>query len=144
MNVNCSEKLALRIKVIRFTFRWFSESADVYSFILLINLICNMMTLACCTFQLDLQLQHMTKDLGIIVTIFMVTSCNLFIYCYFGKLATESYEEMACCLYNANWTDLSVNLQKYFIIMIANAQRPNKYHGFGVAILDLKLFMGVS
>lgn len=65
---------------------------------------------------------------------------NLFCYCYFGVAATESYEEMSNGLYNSKWSELSVDLQKYFVVMIANAQRPLYYDGFGIAVLDLQTF----
>lgn len=74
----------------------------------------------------------------------MVTVSNLFLYCFFGKLATESFEKSAECLYECNWQDLSVKLQKYLVLMIANSQKPLHYHGFGVAILNLQTFCGVG
>lgn len=69
---------------------------------------------------------------------------NLFLYCYFGKMATHSFEKMASCLYRANWHYFPIELQKYYVIMIGNAQRPLYYHGFGVAILNLETFTKVS
>ena len=70
----------------------------------------------------------------------LVGITNLLIYCYFGKMATESYEKMADCLYECNWLDLSVQLQKHFIIMIGNAQRSIYYHGSGMSVLNLQTF----
>lgn len=69
---------------------------------------------------------------------------NLFVYCYFGKLATESHMKMSDCLYESNWLDLSPKLQKYFIIMIANTQRPIFYHGSGIAVMNLETFTRVN
>lgn len=74
----------------------------------------------------------------------MVGVSNLFVYCFFGKVATESYERMADSLYEANWQNLDVDLQKYFILMIGNAHRPLFYHGFNFAILDLETFSKVN
>lgn len=67
----------------------------------------------------------------------------LFLFCYFGALATESFEEMADSLYESNWPELPVALQKYFIVMIGNMQRTLHYHGFEVASLDLNTFISV-
>lgn len=67
----------------------------------------------------------------------------LFLYCFFGKLAIDSFARMADSLFEANWQDLPINLQKYFILMIANSQKPIYYHGFGVAILNLETFCKV-
>ena len=70
----------------------------------------------------------------------LVSSSNFFVYCFFGKLATDSFAKMSDRLFEAKWQDLQPNLQKYFIIMIANAQRPQNFHGFNVAILNLETF----
>lgn len=68
---------------------------------------------------------------------------HLFAYCYFGKVASESYHKMDQCLFEVNWQDLSIELQKYFIIMMANAQQPLQYSGFGVSVLNLEQFTRV-
>lgn len=69
---------------------------------------------------------------------------NIFLYCFFGKLATESHEEVCDCLYESNWPDLPVELQKSLILMIFNSQREIYYDGFGLAVLDLETFAKVS
>lgn len=68
---------------------------------------------------------------------------NIFLYCYYGKLATESFEDMSNCLYEFKWRKLPVKQQKYIIPMMANAQRPLYYHGFGIVILNLETFCNV-
>lgn len=70
-----------------------------------------------------------------------MSASNLFLYCYFGKLATES--QNSWCLYETNWQNLPLDLQKYFILMIANVQKPLHYHGFKIAVLDLETFTNV-
>lgn len=72
------------------------------------------------------------------------TFLYLFIYCYFGKMATESYTIMADTLFECNWHELNPKLQKYFVIMIAYAQEPMYYHGFGVVVLNLETFTSVN
>lgn len=69
--------------------------------------------------------------------------CILFFYCYFGELATESYEKMADILYESNWYGLPVALQKRFVVMIIDMQQPIHYHGFGIANLNLSSFLAV-
>lgn len=68
----------------------------------------------------------------------------MFVYCFFGKMATESFEQMSICLYESNWTEFSVDLQKYIMLMIQNSQRTLFYHGFGIINLDLMTFCKVS
>lgn len=67
----------------------------------------------------------------------------LFLYSYFGKLATESYEKMCGDLYEFNWHELPNDLKKFFILMIGNAKIPIHYSGFGMFILNLENFAKV-
>lgn len=69
---------------------------------------------------------------------------NLLLYCYLGKTVTESYSKYAECLYELNWTQLPIDLQKYLIVMIQNAQCPLFYHGFNIMTLNLVTFSNVS
>lgn len=82
---------------------------------------------------------------GILFVLMLVSIniLNLFLYCFFGKMATDSFKEMSICLYKTNWQNLPIDLQKFVVLMIGNAQRPLYYHGFGVAILDLETFTKV-
>lgn len=68
---------------------------------------------------------------------------NLFLYCYFGELATESFEKMYHSLNDIIWYKLPIELQKYYILMAANMQIPLHYHGFGIAILNLQTMIKV-
>lgn len=86
------------------------------------------------------QFQHPTFSVALLLTGVLVGMATLFLYCYFGKLAIECYEQMPLCLFQSNWPELPAHLQKYFILMIANAQRPLRYHGFGCTVLDLNTF----
>lgn len=59
---------------------------------------------------------------------------NLFLYWFFEKMATESFEKIYLEIKDRQ--DLSIRLQKHFFPMIISAQRPIHYLGFNVAILD--------
>lgn len=90
-------------------------------------------------------MKHIDKNILTILAATTVSSSNLFIYCYFGKLATESYQKMADCLYDDNnWWLLPIELQKYFLLMNNNMQKLLFYHGFDVAVLNLETFSQVS
>lgn len=73
-----------------------------------------------------------------------ISMLNLLLYCYFGKMATESFEKMSDCVYELNWQVLPINLQKYILIMIINMQKSLYYHGFEVAVLNLNTYLRVS
>lgn len=59
-------------------------------------------------------------------------------------MSIQSYVQMANGLNNCIWYKMPVNLQKYFILMIANAQRPVYYHGFKLIVLSLETFLDVN
>lgn len=86
---------------------------------------------------------HPSFDIIILVTISSLGLLNIFLYCYFGKLATESFEEMSNSLYESNWYKLPIKQQKYILLMMVNAKRPLYYHGFGIVILNLETFCNV-
>lgn len=72
-------------------------------------------------------------------------SCtNLFIHCYLGNQATFNCHSYGDLLYESNWIALSPLHRKYIFVMIANAQRPIHYHGFGIAYLNMELFTKVN
>lgn len=79
-----------------------------------------------------------------LLTAVLVSGSNLFLFCFFGHLATSSFEDMETCLYESNWEVLSTDLKKCFIIILANAQRSLHYSGFGIAYLNLSTFASVS
>lgn len=147
-------------------FRLFIESSHAFSYFILVQMICTVVVLSCAIFQCDLViLLHFPTNLksfnifhgfmhfqlmqnigfGIMFVLMLVSIniLNLFLYCFFGKMATDSFKEMSICLYKTNWQNLPVDLQKFVVLMIGNAQRPLYYHGFGVAILDLETFTKV-
>lgn len=68
----------------------------------------------------------------------------LSLYCYYGKVATDSFDIMGNTLYECNWYRLPLNLQKYFILMIQNAQKSIFYKASGIAILNMETFTKVS
>lgn len=68
---------------------------------------------------------------------------NILLFCFFGKLATENFSRMVNNLFDSDWPNLPVKLQKSFILMIGNAQRPFYFHGLGLIVLNLESFASV-
>lgn len=68
---------------------------------------------------------------------------NLFVFCCFGKLTTESFSNMADCVYNLDWHQFEIDLQKCFILMIQMGRRPLTYEGYGIFSLNLETFTQV-
>lgn len=74
---------------------------------------------------------------------FVIASANPFLYCFYSKNTTENFLKMSDHLFGSNWQQLSPDLQKYFILMIANMNKPLFYHGSGIVVLDLETFRNV-
>lgn len=89
------------------------------------------------------QFQSFSFDVVIAVALILIGISNALLYCYFGKIATESYEKMHDYLFKLKWYKLPIATQKYFILMAANMQKPLCYHGFGVLYLNLETFTRV-
>lgn len=69
----------------------------------------------------------------------------LFTYCYFGRIATDSYANMSDCVYfDMHWQKLLPKQQAHIVLMIRTLQKPIHYHGFGVVIMNLNTFTLVS
>lgn len=88
-------------------------------------------------------MKHLDFDIVLTLMAVIVGITDLLLYCYFGKLATESHVRLADCIFESNWQDLPIDLRKYMILMIVNMQKPHHYHGFGIANLDLETFRKV-
>lgn len=69
---------------------------------------------------------------------------NIFMHCLFGKLATDQFDQLPNYLFESNWPNLPLQLQKYFVLMMANAQQPLYFSGFGIVILNLETFTKVN
>lgn len=73
-----------------------------------------------------------------------VSTSNLFLYCYYGQVSTESFLRFGDSIYESNLYNLPNNLQRSSVVMIANAQKPIFFHGCGIFHLSLNLFARVS
>lgn len=126
------------------SYSWFTDSANVYSYFILVYLICNSIMMTISVFYLDLVSHEFEFTLASVLASTSVGISNLLLYCYFGELTTESYAMMSDCVYNMDWYEQPNELQRYFVLMIQNMQKPIYYHGFEVANLDLRTFIKVS
>lgn len=89
-------------------------------------------------------MQHPDSTLFVLFISIVVAIGNVYLLCYFGKLATESFQNMSGCIYNSNWQQLDIDLKKYIILMVRSSRRPLIFHGYGMLILNLETFTQVS
>lgn len=153
-------------------FSFFWDTSDVYSLILLTQLICIVLHMTCSVFQMDMviisidynqhwneckreiwyahfillnqAIKHLDLNSYMVLMALLVSGANLFFYCYYGNRSTNDYAQMSHILYESNWNELPVELQKFVKMMIANAQRPLFYHGFHLVILNLETYLKVN
>lgn len=80
------------------------------------------------------------------VLVFSIVSAGgtLFLYCHFGKLTTDNYLSFADRVYESNWIVLPVDIRKYHIYLMMNAQQPLYYHGSNIAYLNLGTYTKVK
>lgn len=88
--------------------------------------------------------EHSSIAILNVLLLFLCGLSGMFPYCYFGELATESFENMCDCVVELNWQKMPIELQKYIVLMVSNMQAPLHYHGFHVATLELGTFVNVS
>lgn len=69
----------------------------------------------CCSLQVY---KRIDMELYIILTGVIWGLVNIFLYFYFGYLATESYRMISDCLYASNWYNRSLKYQKYKSIIL--------------------------
>lgn len=73
----------------------------------------------------------------------LVGGTNLFLYSFFGHLATNFYLNLSDDLFESKWHQFPLHLQKYLIIMMGNSQQLLHYHGLGVTNLNLNNYLKV-
>lgn len=74
---------------------------------------------------------------------FLTITLNLVFYCYYGGRSTENFLKMSDLLFESKWHTLPTQFQKYYLLVIAGAQRPLFYHGFHIVNLNLETFQKV-
>lgn len=82
-------------------------------------------------------------ELFVIITGVVWCLVNLFVYCYFGHMAAESYTLISEHLCESNWYNWPMKYKKQLILMIQVAQEEHLFDGFGIAQLNLYTYVRV-
>lgn len=69
---------------------------------------------------------------------------NVLLYCYVGTFTTTQFSNYGDAAYESAWYKYPLNLRKAVQMIIADAQRPLIFYGFGVIDLNLITFTKVS
>lgn len=68
----------------------------------------------------------------------------MYIYCYYGHVAAQSFAGYADCVYESKWYKMPIQHQKHIRFMIQNAHRPIFYDGLGMMFLNLETYTKVK
>lgn len=84
-------------------------------------------------------------DFNIFVVLISVSmgSGTVLLYCYVGTFTTTQFLYYADATYESAWYSYPLNMQKAVQMIIADAQRPLIFYGFGVIDLNLITFTKV-
>lgn len=72
------------------------------------------------------------------------STAYFFSLCYGGEFTTNIFFKYGNRLYELEWLNLPVQLQKDVIVMMQNMQRPLIYSGFGLVELTFQSFTKVK
>lgn len=121
------------------------SATAIFQIELVVHLLSFLFKFICFFKQFFLQaLQNLQLDIVIFILVTISALTDAYVFCYCGATTTMLFSEYADRLYEINSYDLPVPLQKQFVIILANLQRPVYYEGFGMVKLDLELFLNVK
>lgn len=63
-----------------------------------------------------------------------------YLFCYFANFALDRMANIRHSVYNLNWLDFPIDLQKYCIVIIAQSQRNVWFHGLKLIACSLPNF----
>lgn len=78
------------------------------------------------------------------ILLFIVAFLSMFwtfLHCLLGKLVTDRFDQLSN---HSKWHNAPIKLQKDFILLLANTQKPPIFHGLGIYFVDLETFASVS
>lgn len=75
--------------------------------------------------------------------VLFASSSNLYLYCFGGMVVTDNALKYADIIFDSDWRRIPNDLQKYYIIMIGETQRPIYLDGYGIIRVSLEAFSKV-
>lgn len=80
----------------------------------------------------------------LLVSLVLLSTGVVFIYCYMGTFTTDQFQLYADISYKSMWYKFPVRLQKYYVFILADSQRPRYFNGLGFIDLNLVTFAKVK
>lgn len=82
-------------------------------------------------------IKHLDLSFFIMLMGIIASGWNLYLYCYFGHAVTECFTGIDYYVFDTKWYNQPLSFQKNLIVVIQNAQQPIRFHGFGLAQVNL-------
>lgn len=77
------------------------------------------------------------------LNVLFTSTANLYLICLGGDVVSRNFIMYADCLFETDWYKMANPLQKYFIIMIAETQKPLYFDGYSIININLEAFSKV-
>lgn len=89
-------------------------------------------------------MKHFDPNILVLIIGANTSTGTTFVYCYIGSLTTEIFFLYGDISYESDWYKLPIEQQKLLQLIIADAQRPQIFHGFGIIESNLTTFIKVD
>lgn len=88
-------------------------------------------------------LRHFDANIGLVFICVINSLFTLFLYCFFGSLATDSFSRISDCVYDSRWYELPTELKIYPIMILGNSHLPLRFYGHKIVSMNLGTFQKV-
>lgn len=99
----------------------------------------NIIHMACCVFETDLAIHDFQLNFIITFLGVFISGFTLFLYCDSAQLATDNLIQFGDEVFDSAWYELSNEIQKTYILLIANAEKPLRYDGLNMVYLNVPI-----
>lgn len=89
-------------------------------------------------------MKHLDLNVLLLIIAFQMATGIVFLYCFTGSMATEQFFRYGNVSFESDWYKFPIELQKYVLLIIANAQQPKIFNGFSIIDLNLLAFTKVN
>lgn len=96
------------------------------------------------TFSFDQVMKSLNSNIFIVLQCVPLGTGYVFLFCSVGSYTTDNFLRFADISYESLWYKFPPDLQKYLRLIIADAQRPQVFRGFGIVDLNLMAFAKVN
>lgn len=94
-------------------------------------------------FELSKASRHINTDFFILILATIVSIATVYPYCFWSSNICLRFQAIGNTAYESNWYKISPKMQKNVLFMMAYAQRPRYFTGYGMFNCSLEIFRRV-